>query len=165
MPTKILILVCVLMLFGCGPGWEGYEDNYSEVGPVSEAPWAGDESVFVVLDDTKVEVFLESMTTYDYQGAPAVSLSELIIKSAVTPNPETYRYDFTATDNYNLLIKRRGDLRLLPSWQEMLNGYLYLDPRYDDLTCGWSQHPWGSAVSAYWVKWMNGGTITLLVEQ
>jgi hypothetical protein len=87
-------------------------------------------------------------------------LSDLIIKSGIVADPESYRYDFTATDDYDLFIKRHEDLSLLPSWAEMTSGYLYLDSRYDDLTCGWTEHPWGGALSAYQVKWMNGGTIT-----
>jgi len=162
MKEKFLFLLLVLALGACGPGWDGYDDNYSEVGPVNTAPWEGDEVVYVVLDETEVEVALEGMQTYDYLGAPAVSLSDLVVKSGLTPNPESFRYDFTATDGYDLFVKRYEDLSLLPSWTEMTNGYLYLDPRYDDLTSGWTQHPWGSALSAYQVKWMNGGTITLL---
>ena len=81
----------------------------------------------------------------------------------MTATPESFRYDFTATDGYDLYIKRYEDITLLPSWAEMTAGYLYLDPRYDDLTAGWTQHPWGSALSAYQVKWMNGGVITLMI--
>jgi hypothetical protein len=161
--SPILVLLCVLGLStACGPGWEGYADNYSEVVDVPDEPWAGDETVFVALDDVTVETPLAGLATYDYEGAPSVRLSELIIQSGVTETPESYRYDFTATDGYDLFIKRYEDLSLLPSWTEMTNGYLYLDPRYDDLTCGWTEHPWGSALSAYQVKWMNGGVITLL---
>lgn len=154
--------IALALLFGCGPGWEGYQDNYSDPGPVVTDPWEGDESVFVALEDTVVEVALEGMETYDYLGALAVSLSNIVVNSGLTPNPESYYYDFTAADGYDLYVKRYEDVSLLPSWQEMLSGYLYWDSRFDDLTCGWEQHPWGSALSAYQVKWMNKGTITLL---
>lgn len=160
---SLLLAMLLLTAAGCGPGWEGYEDNYSDVGPVSSAPWSGDEVVTVVLDTIETDVPLAGLQTYDFEGAPAILLSELIIKSGVTATPESYRYDFTATDGYDLYIKRYEDITLLPSWAEMTAGYLYLDPRYDDLTAGWTQHPWGSALSAYQVKWMNGGVITLLV--
>jgi hypothetical protein len=157
-------IVLVLLVSGCGPGWEGYADQYSDSAPVPSTPWEGEETVRVVLDAVNVEVALAGMTTYDYGGAAAVSLSELIAHSAVTGTPEDYRYDFTATDGYDLLTKRYGDASLLPAWTEMQGGYLYRDSRYDDLTCGWTEHPWGGALSAYQVKWMNGGTITLLPE-
>lgn len=156
------LFIMVLLLTGCGPGWDGYADHYSPVGPVITEPWEGEESVFVAMADVKVEVFLAGMQTYDYQGALAISLSDLIVQSGLTPTPESFRYDFTATDGYNLLKKRYSDPTLLPTWQEMLAGYLYWDSRYDDLTAGWTTHPWGSALSAYQVKWMNGGLITLL---
>ena len=158
----LAIAVTLILLAGCGPGWEGYEDNYSEVVEISSEPWEGPETVFVVLDEMSVEVPLAGLRTYDYNGAPSVLLSELIIAGGIAAAPEDYRYDFTATDGYNLLKKRGDDLSLLPGWEEMKKGYLYLDSRYDDLTCGWKDHPWGSAVSAYHIKWMNGGTITLL---
>jgi len=158
----LVILVVLAFGPGCGPGWEGYEDDYSAVGPVVTTPWEGDESVYVVLDAAEVQVFLAGMQTYDYQGALAVSLSDLVMNSGLAPSPESYYYDFTATDNYDLLIKRYNDPTLLPTWDEMKAGYLYWDSRYDDLTCGWTEHPWGSALSAYQVKWMNGGTITLI---
>jgi hypothetical protein len=160
----LAVFVTVLLCFGCGPGFDGYEEQYSEVVPVSTEPWEGAETVFVVLEGAEVEVELLGMQTYDFSGAPAVSLSELIIASGLAADPEIYRYNFTATDGYDLLIKRYEDLSLLPSWEEMKNGFLYFDSRYDDLTCGWEEHPWGSALSAYHVKWMNGGRITLLTQ-
>jgi hypothetical protein len=150
------------LCLGCGPGWDGYKGNYSKVGPVNTAPWEGDEHVLVVLADAQVDAPLAGMQTYDYEGARAVSLSELIVNSGLAATPDSYYYDFTATDGYDLPIKRYNDPTLLPTWAEMQGGYLYWDSRYDDLTCGWTEHPWGSALSAYHVKWMNGGTITLL---
>lgn len=159
------IFVLALLAAACGPGWEGYEDNYSEPGPVSSEPWAGDEVVFVVLDDVEVEVPLLGLETRDYLGVAAVLLSDVIVQSGLTPNPESFRYDFTATDGYDLFVKRYEDITLLPSWAEMTAGYFYFDSRFDDLTTGWAEHPWGSALSAYQVKWMNGGTITLLPLQ
>lgn len=156
------MILFLLLPAACGPGWEGYEDNYSDPGPVPAEPWAGDESVFIELEDAVVETPLAGLETRDYLGVAAVLLADLVIASGLTPNPESYRYDFTATDGYNLYIKRYEDITLLPSWSEMTAGYLYLDSRYDDLTAGWSEHPWGSALSAYQVKWMNGGTITLM---
>jgi hypothetical protein len=157
-----VLLFALALVPGCGPGWDGYKNGYSSVGPVPSTPWAGDESVYVVLDQTSVQVFLAGMTTHDYLGARAVSLSELVERSGLTETPETFRYDFTATDGYDLLRKRYSDPTLLPGWDEMKGGYLYFDSRYDDLTAGWTTYPWGSALSAYLVKWMNGGSITLI---
>ena len=153
-----------LVFCSCGPGFEGYQDQYSKVEPVLEAPWEGDQTVLVELGDRFVQVELAGMNTYDYEGAPAVLLSELIQRSGLADLPEDFRYDFTATDGYNLFVKRYEDLELLPSWTEMQTGCLYLDPRYDDLTTGWTEHPWGSALSAYQIKWMSGGSILLLKE-
>jgi hypothetical protein len=158
----LLIVLLFLPLIACGPGWDGYQDNYSEPGPVSTEPWDGPEIVFVALDDVTVEVELAGLQTRDYLGVAAVLLSDLIIKSGLTPNPESFYYDFTASDGYDLLVKRYEDVTLLPTWTELVGGYLYVDSRFDDLTAGWTTHPWGSALSAYQVKWMNGGTITLL---
>ena len=158
----LIVIVCLVL--ACGPGWDGYEKDYTVPGPVPATPWEGDQSVFVVLGGNTVEVALAGMKTYDYHGSAAVSLSELVIKSGLTGTPASYVYDFTATDGYDLLRKRYDDPALLPGWTEMQHGVLYLDSRYDDLTSGWTQYPWGSALSAYLVKWMNGGTITLLTE-
>ena len=90
--------------------------------------------------------------------------------AAITDNKKVikallkYNADFTATDDppYNLLVKRGGDLSLLPNWENMQHGFLYLDQ--GDLKTGWdaAEQPWGTAVSAYNVKYMNGGTIELL---
>ena len=157
-------LFILILFLSCGPGWKGYEDQYSDVGPVSLEPWEGAESVFVVIGDVRQKTPLAGLQTYDYLGLRAVSLSELIIASGASLTPEDYRYDFTATDGYNLLVKRSGDLLKLPGWEEMKKGYLYLDSRFDDLTCGWEEHPWSSALSAYQVKFLNGGTITLFLE-
>lgn len=162
--SSCALCLAVLWCCGCGPGWDGYADRYSAVEPVPEIPWVGDEFVRVVLDETSVDVALEGLDTRDYEGAPAVLLSDLIVKSGLIQDPESYRYNFTATDGYDLFIKRYEDASLLPTWDEMTQGYLYWDSRYDDLTCGWSEHPWGSALSAYQVKWMNGGTITPMLE-
>ncbi len=160
--TALALSVNLFLPLGCGPGWEGYEDRYSDAGPIPSEPWDGPQSVFVAFEDMNVEVFLEGMETCDFHGAPAVRLSELIIKSGLTNEPENFRYDFTATDGYNLFIKRHDDLSLLPGWDEMKSGYLYEDARYDDLAAGWTEHPWGSALSAYQIKLMDAGTITLL---
>ena len=106
MRLKWIPVLLLFLVAACGPGWDGYDENYSEVMPISTAPWEGDEIVYVVLDETEVEVALEGLQTHDYLSAPAVSLSELIVKSALTPNPESYVYAFTATDDYNLFVKR-----------------------------------------------------------
>ena len=119
----------------------------------------------MVLGDTEVEVVLEGMDQHDFNGAPAVLLSEVILQSSLADAPELYRYNLTATDGYDLLIKRYEDLSLLPSWEEMKHGYLYYDSRYDDLTSGWTKNPWGSAECAYSVKWMNHGVITLYSQE
>lgn len=166
-PSTTTQLISMFLLFfssltACGPGWDGYDENYSDVTPVNLAPWSGSETVFVKLDDLQVTVPLAGMQSYDYLGAKSIKISALVIASGLTQQPDQYRYDFTAIDGYDLYIKRYEDLTLLPSWTEMQQGYLYLDPRYNDLTCGWQEHPWGSALSAYQIKWMNGGTITLL---
>lgn len=161
----LLLLFCATVPLSCGPGWEGYENNYSKPSAPNLGPWEGDEFVYVALGEDQIKVDLAGMQTHDYNGAPAVLLSDVIIQSSITTEPEKYRYDFTATDGYDLLIKRYNDVSLLPSWEEMKNGFLYRDSRYDDLTCGWTKHPWGSAESAYNVKYMNGGTITLIEYQ
>lgn len=161
--TVFTLLFILIISHGCGPGFDGYQDQYSDLAPVSTDPWDGSQTVYVILNDSEVQTPLADLQTYDFQGQPAVLLSELIISSGITQTPEDYRFDFTATDGYNLLTKREGDAGLLPGWDEMRAGYLYEDSRYGgDLTSGWTEHPWGSALSAYLVKFMNGGTITLI---
>ena len=164
----ILVQLCAMGCLGvvsCGPGWEGYVDDYSVPGEVETEPWTGEEQVTVVLDDQQVVVVLAGMNTYDFMGASAVSLSDLILKSELTEDPESFRYDFTASDSYNLLIKRGGDVGLLPGWDEIQGGFLYLDYRANDLTLGWTEHTWGSALSAYLVKYMDTGRIILIPSE
>jgi len=164
-PSIFTLCILIWVAASCGPGFKGYDQQYSDIDVNAGAPWQGDESVFVALDQTNVKVSLKGMTTYDYLGAPAVLLSEIIINSGLASDPTLYRYDFTATDGYDLLRKRYNDPNLLPGWNEMKGGYLYFDTRYNDLTCGWTINPWGSALSAYKVKWMNSGVVTLLLMQ
>lgn len=157
-----VILLFSIAISACGPGWDGYQDDYSEDFHNEGEPWAGDQIVLLEINKSVIEATLSEMTTADFLGAPSISLAELVLSSGLTQDPELFRYDFTATDGYNLLHKRYDDPTLLPTWKEMEAGYLYLDARNDDLTCGWEAHPWGNALSAYQVKYMNGGTITLL---
>ncbi len=158
----VFLLLLLALVAACGPGWEGYDDQYSDPGPIPSEPWEGEETIFVELDETSVEVPLAGLETRDFMGVRAVLLADVVVASGLTPNPESYWYDFTATDGYNLFQKRYEDKTLLPGWVEMAAGYLYFDARFDDLTTGWTQHPWGGALSAYQVKWMNEGAITLL---
>ncbi|MEW6442843.1 MAG: hypothetical protein AB1640_18040 [bacterium] len=165
LPSSLLVLFWLAALIaanGCGEGWDGYEDSYEsrDTGTPGE-PWVGPETVFVVLGDQTVETPLAGIVTSTFSGEAAVRLSDFIIESGITSAPEGYRYDFTATDGYNLLKKRYDDKSLLPGWQEMLHGFLYWNDQ-GWLETGWEEHPWGSALSAYQVKYMDGGTITLL---
>ena len=158
--TWTLIACTFLLLLGCGEGWEAYEKQYDTSGDQAPGePWEGPETVFIVLGILEVETPLAGIETSEFSGVGAVRLSDLIQTSGITASPEDYRYDFTATDGYNLLLKRGGDLEELPSWENMQHGFLYL---YLSLETGWEEHPWGSALSAYNVKYMDGGTIELL---
>jgi len=158
--TWTLIAFACLVIMGCGEGWEAYERQYDTSGDQRPGvPWQGEEAVLVVLGNVEVETPLAGIETSDFKGVGAVRLSDLIRESGITASPEDYRYDFTATDGYNLLLKRGEDLEKLPNWENMQHGFLYL---YQSLETGWEEHPWGSAVSAYNVKYMDGGTIELL---
>jgi len=165
--ASFLIALFLFSFAGCGDGWDAYEDAYRiQTGGEPGEPWTGPEVVTVVLGAARVDTALEGIETSPFKTSSgltlaAVRLSDLIDKAGVTSAPEQYRYDFTASDGYNLLIKR-GSKDLLPNWEDMHIGYLYLDQ--EDLRVGWdeSEQPWGSAVSAYNVKFMDGGTIELL---
>jgi hypothetical protein len=171
-PRRTLLFILLLVpfiLFGCGDGWDAYRDDYNtDPGPPPGQPWEGDETVWVVLGQTEIETALEGIVTSEFRGAggvplAGVRLSDLIETSQITDNPELFRYDFTATDGYNLLGKRGNDLDELPDWENMQHGFLYRTPS-DDLEVAWdpAEQPWGTAVSAYNVQKMNGGTIELL---
>jgi hypothetical protein len=157
-----MLIVFPWLLLGCGDGWDAYKDSYVDESEPPGEPWVGDETVFVRLGATEVETPLAGIETSDFLGVGAVRLSDLIEASQITAAPDSFRYDFTATDGYNLLIKRYGDPSLLPDWENMHYGFLYLDQ--GDLKTGWDpdEQPWGSALSAYNVKYMNGGLIELL---
>jgi len=156
-----LLLVLPWLVLSCGDGWDAYRDEYNlDPGEPPGQPWVGGETVFVKLGATEIETPLEGIVTSDFAGIGSVRLSDLIEVSGITANPELFRYDFTATDGYNLLGKRGGDLAQLPNWENMQNGFLYLDQ--GDLKTGWENHPWGGDYSAYQVKYMNGGLIELL---
>ena len=154
---------------GCGEGWDAYEAYYRNTDPGDPGePWTGPETVFVVLGAERVETSLEGIITSGFPSTsglviPSVLLADLVEQSGITPEPERYRYDFTAVDGYNLLRKRGGDLLLLPDWEIMHHGYLYTSD-IGDLRVGWdeAEQPWGSAVSAYNLKYMDGGVIELL---
>lgn len=161
-----LLLVLPWLVLSCGDGWDAYRDEYDvDQGPPPGQPWEGDETVWVVLGATEVETPLEGIVTSDFGGGGVVRLSDLIAASEITENPDSFRYDFTATDDppYNLLNKRGDDISLLPNWENMQHGFLYRT-NTGDLETRWDpeEQPWGSAVSAYNVKYMNGGTIELL---
>jgi hypothetical protein len=154
---------------GCGGGWDAYEPFYENTpsGNPGE-PWVGPEKVLVELGAERVETALEGIETSGFHTTSgltiaAVRISDLIDRSGITPSPENDRFDFTATDGYNLLRKRGGDLSLMPDWENLHHGYLYSSD-IGDLTVGWdeAEQPWGSAVSAYNVKYMDGGVIGLL---
>jgi len=169
---SILLLVpCILS--GCGEGWDAYKDLYNQdEGEPPGEPWVGDETVSIALEGgAGIETPLEGILTSDFLGAGAVRLSDLINASGITATPEAFRYDFTATDGYNLLKKRCGDppydddpdclaLLPLPNWENMQHGFLHLDQ--GDLVTDWEEHPWGGEYSAYHVQFMNGGLIELL---
>ena len=158
---SILIILPWLVL-SCGDGWDAYKDDYNvDPGEPPGEPWVGDETVFVRLGATEIETPLAGIITSDLGGIGAVRLSDLIEASQITTNPQAFRYDFTATDGYNLLDKRNDDRAQLPNWENMQNGFLY-SPAPDDLATTWQDHPWGSAISAYNLKFMNGGLIELL---
>ncbi len=158
-----LLLVLPWLVLSCGDGWDAYRDDYNvDPGEPPGEPWVGDEPVFVRLGATEIETPLEGIVTSDFGGVGAVRLSDLIEESEITTNPEVFRYNFTATDGYNLLGKRGGDLAQLPNWENMQHGFLYSSAP-DDLSTGWEEHPWGSAISAYNLKLMNGGLIELLM--
>ncbi len=157
-----LLLILPWLVLSCGDGWDAYREAYNvDPGGTPGEPWEGDETVFIKLGATEIETPLAGIITSEVEGVGAVRLSDLIDASQITTNPEAFRYDLTATDGYNLLSKRGGDLAELPNWENMQNGFLY-SPAPDDLETTWQNHPWGSAISAYNVKLMNGGLIELL---
>lgn len=162
-----LVVILGLLLFGCGSyGDYAFEYEGGDVAMVAAGePWEGDERVWVVLGDTEIDLPLAGIAAGEFRGVSALVLAQVVRAAAVTERPEDYRYDFTATDDYNLLVKREGDLLLLPSWEDLQHGYLYRNPD-GDLRVGWEAdfQPWGSAVSAYRLKYMNGGTIELLLS-
>jgi len=169
--AALLLIPALVLLFvtGCGEGWDAYEAYYRNTDPGDPGePWTGPETVFVVLGAERVETPLEGIITSGFPSAsglliPSVLLADLVEISGVTAEPASYRYDFTATDGYNLLRKRNDDLALLPDWENMHHGYLYSSDQ-GDLRVGWdgAEQPWGSAVSAYNLKYMDGGVIELL---
>jgi hypothetical protein len=164
LPALPVLLLLPCLLLSCGDGWDAYKDLYNqEQGPPPGEPWVGDETVFVRLGGAESETPLAGIVTSDFLGSGSVRLSDLINASGITATPEAFRYDFTATDGYNLLVKRGNDIEELPSWENMQHGFLYRT-NTGDLETGWdpAEQPWGSALSAYNVKYMNGGLIELL---
>lgn len=161
---RFAVLACLLAAAsGCGPGFPGYETLYQEpdAGAPGE-PWAGPERVEVALGARVEDVGLDGLTTTDLNGVQAVPLTSLVEAAELGVELARYRYDFTATDDYNLLTKRRSE-ELLPSWDDMAIGALYRHPD-GGLRVAWDPElqPWGSALSAYRVRAMDGGRITLL---
>ena len=153
----------MVLAVGCGPGFEGYSRLYQEPdASLPGKPWAGKEVVWLQLDEEEREVPLAGLPTTELNGAAAVPLTAVVEAAGIVAKPERYRYNFTATDGYDLLVKRGGP-EGLPGWTEMGIGVLYLHPA-GDLRVAWdrSLQPWGSALSAYRIKLMDRGRITLL---
>ena len=165
-PALFLVLT---LPAGCGEGWDAYKDFYDiDLGGTPGEPWTGAQKVNVVRDAQEVETLLQGIVTAGFHTGSglvlaAVRLSDLIEHSGITASPEQYRYDFTAADGYNLLKKRGNDVLKLPDWETMHHGYLYVSD-IGDLRVGWddAEQPWGSAVSAYNVKYMDNGILELL---
>lgn len=159
-----LILLAVLGC-GCGPGFPGYEQLYPDEEETARPgePWQGDESVRVALEGEERVVQLAGLAVVDLEGAPAVPLVAVVQTAGFDVALEACRFDLTATDGYNLLRKRDGDVDKLPGWAELRLGVLYRHPD-GDLRVTWDRErqPWGSALSAYLIKWMNGGLLTIL---
>ena len=165
MTRPVLSLALPLLFCGCGgPGFDGYRELYPDPdGGEPGAPWAGTESVLLVRAGEQREVLLAGLPTVALEGAAAVGLAQVVEAAALTDHPAGHRFNFTASDGYDLLRKRNDDLTLLPRWAELQIGVLYRHPA-GDLRVTWDRErqPWGSALSAYLVKAMDGGTITLL---
>ena len=164
-PAPTLLLLLLALVTRCG-SFDDYRFLYEGDFDVDEIragePWIGAEQVVVGLAGQDETVALAGLTTTSFLDVPAVALAQVVEGAALTDLPERFRFDFTATDGYNLLAKR-GEPALLPSWEDLQHGYLYRNPD-GDLRVGWdaAHQPWGSAVSAYRLKYMNGGRIDLL---
>lgn len=150
----------------CGPGFDGYRSLYAtpDAGPPGE-PWTGPEWVAVSLDGETSDVPLAGLPTVALDDAQAVPLQQVVSAAGLLAAPDRWRYNLVAADGYDLLGKR-GTAELLPSWSELAAGVLYRHPQ-GDLRVGWdpARQPWGAAVSAYRVKWMDGGRIEGLSGQ
>lgn len=163
--AALVFTLLLTAMGGCG-GYDDYRFQYESDATLEDAPvgspWAGPERISVALGDATRDVALDGMPTVIFADVPAILLADLIRAAEVTERPEDFRYDFTASDDYNLLAKR-GSVDLLPEWEDLKAGYLYRAVD-GDLRVGWDpdRQPWGSAVSAYRVKYMDGGIITLL---
>lgn len=162
---SLALLLAAAGLGACG-SFEDYRFQYYAVADAADvtagAPWVGAERVIVALDAAEVEVPLAGLVAASFLDAPAVPLQAVVAAAGLTTEPDRYRYDFTATDDYDLLAKR-GAVELLPSWEDLGHGWLYRAAD-GDLRVGWeaAAQPWGGAVSAYRVRAMNGGRVTLV---
>ena len=130
-------------------------------------PWQGDEQVEVTFGTQTVTVSLKGMEMSSYDGIDCVRLSDIVKKAnvATTANLENYYYNFIASDGFDMSKKASSNKMSLPTWDDMLLGYLYDSASSSGLCVKWETGtPPGDFGKFYNCKLMDGGIIQVLED-
>jgi hypothetical protein len=136
--------------------------------------WVGAQEVIVSTPEGDVTIALAGMATAEYTDPDTsdvyvgVSIAEVVDAAvAKAVDPSGYKFNFIASDGYNVLTKKLdGDFRGLPAYDDLDLGYFVLCGEGcdapDDIMAVWDESlAFPSFLSA---KYMDGGTMGLVEE-
>jgi hypothetical protein len=135
--------------------------------------WPGDQTMFVDTPDGAVEVTLTGLPAFTWNDPEdgldkTAILAQTIVDEALASketDPADYKFNFVATDNYDVLAKKLdGDYRVLPTYANLEDGwfieYEEEDAKYTDLRVIWDEAlMFETFMSA---RLMDGGTISMV---
>ena len=133
----------------------------------TEVLWDGDESVVIATPDGNVEVDLNGLPAFiwtdpeDQTDKQAV-LVKTVFDEALAKDFDVadYKYNFVATDGYNILTwKLDGDYRQLPAYDDLPLGW-FIPYEDDDLRVIWDESL--EFPGFFSTHSMNGGTIEMV---
>jgi hypothetical protein len=138
-----------------------------------DSTWTGTETVSVATPDGTVPVALNGLPAFTWNDPedgvdkPAILLSTVVNAAFAKKafDPADYKYNFAATDGYNVLNQKfDGDYRALPAYDQLAQGWFIA---YEDEDTGNADLRviWDEALNfpkSLGVKLMNGGSIQMV---
>ena len=135
--------------------------------------WTGDETVTISTPEGDVDVDLNGLAAFAWTDPEDGVVKQAVLVSTVVEaafaakdfDPADYKYNFIATDDYDILaMKADGDFRILPSYEQLAQGWFYEyvdeDTSLTDIQVFWDED---LGLPGYMgAKLMNGGTIQMV---